>query len=114
MASLADVFTESDRTNWLKAWLAINIAKSGLEQFVENEAKVLHGNIYNAFLTIGAVKCVSCHTANLLKCPTPGICNKRGAHGVCKSMHDNTLKQPRPCPANVCNKNFKTLHGKIL
>ncbi|KAH3790691.1 hypothetical protein DPMN_168898 [Dreissena polymorpha] len=104
MASLADVFTDQERTNWLKAWLAIDIAKSGLEQFAENEAKVLHVNIYNTVLTGGAVACFNCQTANVLKCPSPGICNKRGANSVCKSMHDHALKQPRPCPANVCNK----------
>ncbi|KAH3791065.1 uncharacterized protein LOC127841973 isoform X1 [Dreissena polymorpha] len=104
MANLADVFTESERTNWLKALLAINIAKSGLEQFAENEAKTLHGNIYNAILTSGAVACTGCQTANLLKCPSLGICKKRGAQGLCTSVHDTASKQPRPCPANVCNK----------
>ncbi|KAH3775452.1 hypothetical protein DPMN_176854 [Dreissena polymorpha] len=48
MAYLADVFKEKERTNWLKAWLAIDIAKSGLEPFLENEAKTIHRNIYNA------------------------------------------------------------------
>ncbi|KAH3811289.1 hypothetical protein DPMN_139698 [Dreissena polymorpha] len=47
MASLSAVFTETERTNWLKAWLAVDIAKSGLEQFAENEAKTVHTNIYN-------------------------------------------------------------------
>ncbi|KAH3694403.1 uncharacterized protein LOC127862599 isoform X1 [Dreissena polymorpha] len=104
MAGIADVFTESERTNWLKAWLAIDIAKSGLEKFVETEATTLHGNIYNAILSSGAVACVDCHTANLLKCPSRGICNKRGAQSQCTSMHDSPLKQPRPCSANVCNR----------
>ncbi|KAH3789494.1 hypothetical protein DPMN_167675 [Dreissena polymorpha] len=104
MASLADVFTESERTNWLKALLAIDIAKFGLEHFAENEAKILHGNIYNAILTSGAVACSCCHTANLLKCPSPWICNKQGANSQCKSMHDTASKQPRPCPTNVCKK----------
>ncbi|KAH3811454.1 hypothetical protein DPMN_139864 [Dreissena polymorpha] len=102
MASLADVFTESERTNWLKAWLAIDIAKSGLEQFVENEAKILHDSIYNGILISGAVACIGCHTANLIKCPSSGICKKRGAQ--CINMHDAALKQPRTCPVNVCNK----------
>ncbi|KAH3786526.1 uncharacterized protein LOC127843162 [Dreissena polymorpha] len=104
MANLADVFTESERMNWLKAWLAIDIAKIGLEQFAENEATILQGNIYNAILTSGAVACSCCHTANVLKCPSPGICNKRGANGICIAMHDTASKQPRPCPANTCNK----------
>ncbi|KAH3864313.1 hypothetical protein DPMN_027329 [Dreissena polymorpha] len=100
MANLADVFTESERTNWLKAWLAINIAKSGPEQFAENEARTLQGNIYNAILTSGAVACTGCQTANLLKCPSSGICKKRGAQGLCTSMHDTASKTP----ANVCIK----------
>ncbi|KAH3811184.1 hypothetical protein DPMN_139590, partial [Dreissena polymorpha] len=53
MASLSAVFTETERTNWLKAWLAVDIAKSGLEQFVENEAKTVHTNIYNNARNIG-------------------------------------------------------------
>ncbi|KAH3786588.1 hypothetical protein DPMN_164695 [Dreissena polymorpha] len=48
MASLADVFTEEERTRWLKAWLAIDIAKSGLEQFAENEAVYVHADILKA------------------------------------------------------------------
>ncbi|KAH3783299.1 hypothetical protein DPMN_161234 [Dreissena polymorpha] len=106
MARLADVFTEPERTNWLKAWLAIDISKSGLEQFVENEAKTLHGNIYNAvWASVQAqVSCTGCHIANLLICHSQGICNKRGAYGLRTSMHHTALKQPQPCPANVCNK----------
>ncbi|XP_052227668.1 uncharacterized protein LOC127842275 isoform X2 [Dreissena polymorpha] len=106
MASLSDVFTESERTNWLKAWLAIDIAKSGLERFVDNAATILHGNIYNAVLSSGSVACNGCHIANLLKCPSPRICNKRGPQGLCISMHDTAFKQPRQCPANVCDKVF--------
>ncbi|XP_052234165.1 uncharacterized protein CXorf38 homolog [Dreissena polymorpha] len=106
MASLSSVFTEVERTNWLKAWLAVDIAKSGLEPFVDNEAKTLHANILKAVWSSSQAPaaCIGCHTANLLKCPTLGICNKRGGHGTCKSMHYNAAKQPRPCPANVCNK----------
>ncbi|KAH3844147.1 uncharacterized protein LOC127872720 isoform X3 [Dreissena polymorpha] len=115
MASLADVFTEKERTNWLKAWLAVDIAKSGLDNFAETEAKTLHANIYNAaWSSVQApAVCIGCHTANLLKCPTQGICNKRGANSSCKAMHDTAAKQPRPCPTNVCNKvldEIKTLH----
>ncbi|XP_052228853.1 uncharacterized protein LOC127843081 isoform X2 [Dreissena polymorpha] len=106
MASLSDVFTESERTNWLKAWLAIDIAKSGLELFVDNAPKILHSNINNAVLSSGSVACSCCHIANLLKCPSRGICKKREAYGLCISMHDTALKQPRQCPASVCNKVF--------
>ncbi|XP_052233042.1 uncharacterized protein LOC127845905 [Dreissena polymorpha] len=112
MASLSAVFTEAERTNWLKAWMAVDIAKSGLEQFVDNEAKTLHTNIYNTIWSSsqGAAACIGCHTANLLKCPTQGVCKKKGAHGNCTSMHDNAAKQPRPCPANVCTK----VHDEIV
>ncbi|KAH3770557.1 uncharacterized protein LOC127845918 [Dreissena polymorpha] len=113
MASrLSAVFTEAERTNWLKAWMAVDIAKSGLEQFVDNEAKTLHTNIYNTIWSSsqGAATCIGCHTANLLKCPTQGVCKKRGAHGICPSMHYNAAKQPRPCPANVCTK----VHDEIV
>ncbi|KAH3850429.1 uncharacterized protein DDB_G0273453/DDB_G0273565-like [Dreissena polymorpha] len=105
MASLTNVFSEKERANWLKAWLAVVITKSGLEQFSENEAKTVHANIYNnVWLSNQApAACTGCHTANLLKCPTPGIC-KRGAHNTCRTMHDSAEKQPRPCPSNVCNK----------
>ncbi|KAH3706292.1 hypothetical protein DPMN_065677 [Dreissena polymorpha] len=106
MASLADVFTEKERTNWLKAWLAVDIAKSGLEQFAENEAKAVHTNIYkNVLSSVPApAACNLCNTANLLQCPTQGICNKRGVKGSCKVMHNTSANQPRPCPNNVCNK----------
>ncbi|KAH3770215.1 hypothetical protein DPMN_171499, partial [Dreissena polymorpha] len=112
MASLSAVFIEAKRTNWLKAWLAVDIAKSGLEQFVDIEAKTLHTNIYNTIWSRSSAPaaCKGCHTANLLKCPTQGVCKKRGAHGNCTAMHDNAAKQPRPCPINVCNK----VHDEIV
>ncbi|KAH3770474.1 hypothetical protein DPMN_171761 [Dreissena polymorpha] len=112
MASLSAVFTEAERTNWLKAWLAVDIAKSGLEQFVDIEAKTLHTNIYNTIWSRSSAPaaCKGCHTANLLKCPTQGVCKKQGAHGNCTAMHDTAAKQPRPCPKNVCNK----VHDEIV
>ncbi|KAH3737649.1 hypothetical protein DPMN_044242 [Dreissena polymorpha] len=106
MASLADVFTEKERTNWLKAWLAVDIAKSGLEQFAENEARTVHTNIYKTVLSSvpAPAACNICNTANLLPCPTQRICNKRGANTPCTLMHDTPANQPRLCPNNVCNK----------
>ncbi|KAH3812381.1 hypothetical protein DPMN_140811 [Dreissena polymorpha] len=115
MASLADVFTEKESTNWLKAWLAVDIAKSGLDHFAENEAKTLHLNIYNAVWSsvMAPAVCFGCHTANLLNCPTRGVCDKQGANSSCKAMHDTVTNQPRPCPTYVCNKvldEIKNLH----
>ncbi|KAH3811179.1 hypothetical protein DPMN_139585 [Dreissena polymorpha] len=106
MANLSAVFTVKERTNWLKTWLAVDIAKSGLEQFVENEAKTIHTNIFKNVWSNNSPQatCSVCQTANLLKCPTQGVCNTHGAHSTCTSMHDNAAKQPRPCPSNVCNR----------
>ncbi|KAH3780571.1 hypothetical protein DPMN_158388 [Dreissena polymorpha] len=51
MASLADVFKEKERSNWLKAWLAIDIAKSGLEHLADNEAQNFHQHIFSQVTT---------------------------------------------------------------
>ncbi|KAH3697564.1 hypothetical protein DPMN_085067 [Dreissena polymorpha] len=107
MARLVDVLTEKERTNWLKAWLAIGIAKEGLEHFVDNEIQTIHNRIYNTVLSSRPSQtspCTKCDTANLLKCPTPGMCNKKGGQSVCASMHDTPLKQYRPCPLKICDK----------
>ncbi|KAH3718382.1 hypothetical protein DPMN_061185 [Dreissena polymorpha] len=47
MASLADVFNDQERTNWLKAWFIIDIAKSGLDNLADNEAQNFHKHIYS-------------------------------------------------------------------
>ncbi|XP_052227742.1 uncharacterized protein LOC127842333 [Dreissena polymorpha] len=81
MASLADVFKEKERSNWLKAWLAIDIAKSGLEHLADNEAQTFHQHIYSqvtSTLKSQSATCTSCNTTNLLqnqKCPNQ-ICDK--------------------------------------
>ncbi|KAH3783790.1 hypothetical protein DPMN_161740 [Dreissena polymorpha] len=46
MAGLADVFTEQERTNWLKACLGLNIAKHALEVFVDRELKDVHSRMF--------------------------------------------------------------------
>ncbi|XP_052225970.1 uncharacterized protein LOC127841290 isoform X3 [Dreissena polymorpha] len=86
MASLADGFKEKERLNWLKAWLAIDIAKSGLEHLADNEAQTFHQHIYSqvtSTLKSQSATCTSCNTTNLLrnqKCPNQ-ICDK-----VCKEI----------------------------
>ncbi|KAH3780685.1 hypothetical protein DPMN_158504 [Dreissena polymorpha] len=81
MASLAELFKEKERSNWLKAWLAIDIAKSGLEHLADNEAQNFHQHIYNqvtSTLTSQWNTCNICNTANLLRnqqCPN-NICDK--------------------------------------
>ncbi|KAH3780522.1 hypothetical protein DPMN_158338 [Dreissena polymorpha] len=81
MASLADVFKEKERSNWLKAWLALDIAKSGLEHLADNEAQNFHQHIYSQVtsnLKSQSYTCNSCNTENLLRhqqCPIM-ICDK--------------------------------------
>ena len=81
MASLADVFKEKERSNWLKTWLAIDIAKSGLEHLADNEAQTFHQHIYSqvtSTLKSQSATCTSCNTTNLLRnqqCPNQ-ICDK--------------------------------------
>ncbi|XP_052226171.1 uncharacterized protein LOC127841392 isoform X3 [Dreissena polymorpha] len=91
MASLADVFKDKERTNWLKAWLAIDIAKSGLEHFADNEAQNFHQHIYSqvtSTLKSPLSTCTSCTTDNVWynkQCPMQ-ICNK-----VCQEINNEHL-----------------------
>ncbi|XP_052259503.1 uncharacterized protein LOC127863864 isoform X6 [Dreissena polymorpha] len=105
MARLGDVFGVQEMTNWLKAWLALNITKDGLHEFVDREVKQFQTGIYqNITSTLGPsanTTCTSCFTANILPCPTQGVCKKRGRKS-CKSMHDTPSRRHRPCPLSIC------------
>ncbi|KAH3734119.1 uncharacterized protein LOC127850360 [Dreissena polymorpha] len=105
MASLADVLSEKERTNWLKAWLALDIAKSGLQKFVQTEAQNFHTSIFSPIWSSmqAPASCIGCNTANLLKCPTPGVCNKRRPNSFCTAIHDTVENQTRACPLNICD-----------
>ncbi|KAH3783146.1 hypothetical protein DPMN_161074 [Dreissena polymorpha] len=85
MASLGDVFKEKERTNWLKAWLALDIAKPGLENFVTNEAQNFHQHIY---LKLTGSSCTSCSTANLLK-------KKKCPRNICDNVCQEIIKEHR-------------------
>ncbi|KAH3823145.1 hypothetical protein DPMN_124944 [Dreissena polymorpha] len=98
MAKLGDVFTEKERTNWLKALLGLNITKVGLHNFVDIEIKMLQQSFVQPQLNS---LCSSCVTANLLKCPTRGVC--KPLNGIC-TMHDTPAKQTRGCPTKFCEK----------
>ncbi|KAH3775886.1 uncharacterized protein LOC127845263 isoform X2 [Dreissena polymorpha] len=106
MASLEDVFLEQEMTNWLKAWLALNITKTGLHDFVDTEVQHLQSSILQSVTsTLGLspnTTCTICCTANLLKCPTHKLCNKGKISRVCK-FHDTAIKQPRQCPVHICD-----------
>ncbi|XP_052225689.1 uncharacterized protein CXorf38 homolog isoform X11 [Dreissena polymorpha] len=105
MARLGDVFGVQEMTNWLKTWLALNITKDGLHEFVDREVKQFQTGIYhNITSTLGVsanTTCTGCLTANILPCPTQGVCKKRGRKS-CKSIHDTPRKQHRPCPLSIC------------
>ncbi|KAH3779526.1 hypothetical protein DPMN_157329 [Dreissena polymorpha] len=107
MAGLADVFSEQERTNWLKACLGLTIAKHALEEFVDREIKDFQTKIFQSVrsrlnLSIATV-CTNCTTANLLKCPTLNVCKISGKN-ACKSMHSTPAKQPRHCSMKICDK----------
>ncbi|XP_052225686.1 uncharacterized protein LOC127841134 isoform X8 [Dreissena polymorpha] len=107
MARLGDVFGVKEMTNWLKAWLALNITKDGLHEFVDREVKQFQTGIYqNITSTLGLsanTTCTSCLTANILPCPTQGVCKKSGRKSyIC--MHDTPSKRYRPCPLSICEK----------
>ncbi|KAH3775865.1 hypothetical protein DPMN_177274 [Dreissena polymorpha] len=107
MASLEDVFLEQEMTNWLKAWLALNITKTGLHNFVDTEVQQFQLSILQSVTKTSGLSpnttCTICCTANLLKCPTDKLCNKRNHSGVCK-FHDTTSKLWRQCPTQICDK----------
>ncbi|KAH3808248.1 hypothetical protein DPMN_136601 [Dreissena polymorpha] len=105
MASLCEIMSEQEKTNWLKAWLALNITKIGLHDFVDREVQHFQNSILQSSnLGFSAnPTCKKCYTANLLPCPTQGICKKGGRNPVCKSMHDTPGKQYRPCPNGICD-----------
>lgn len=106
MANLAAVFSDQEITNWLKSQLAINITKAGLQDFVDEEVQNFRTGILNTvaskFQLPSNTTCSSCCTANLLKCPTKGMCNKSKQNPICK-MHDTPIKQYRPCPNKLCD-----------
>ncbi|KAH3798101.1 uncharacterized protein LOC127839297 [Dreissena polymorpha] len=106
MASLGEVFSEQEMTNWLKVWLAINITKTGLHDFVDREVHNFQTSIIQSVASNlrhpANTTCTCCLTANLLKCPTNKVCNKSKHNPVCK-MHDTVSKQPRPCPNGICD-----------
>ncbi|KAH3780890.1 hypothetical protein DPMN_158715 [Dreissena polymorpha] len=106
MASIAKIFDDQEKTNWLKAWLALDITKIGLQDFIKREIKNFQSSILqsvasNVGLSTYSI-CRSCLTANLLKCPSKGICNKSQINPVCK-LHDTPTKQRRPCPNRICD-----------
>jgi hypothetical protein len=91
---------------WLKANLAINITKSGIEECVDKEISNYHAAILDSVRTpeqiLQGELCHDCTTENVLCCPTRQIC-KRNRAGTC-SFHNTPTALNRPCPKNICDK----------
>ncbi|XP_052819512.1 uncharacterized protein LOC128245410 [Mya arenaria] len=102
MASYRDSLREEEVQNWIKAALALNITKEGLQIFVEEVLTCVHQDIYNNVRTSkglpGGATCVQCFTENVLKCSTPKICTSKKN---CK-FHNGPSKQYVPCPNGIC------------
>ncbi|XP_052759748.1 uncharacterized protein CXorf38 homolog [Mya arenaria] len=102
MASYRDSLREEEVQNWIKAALALNITKEGLQIFVEEVLTCVHQDIYNNVRTSkglpGGATCVQCFTENVLKCSTPKICTSKKN---CK-FHNGPSKQYVPCPNRIC------------
>ncbi|XP_052760978.1 uncharacterized protein LOC128203558 [Mya arenaria] len=102
MASYRDSLREKEAQNWVKAALALNITKEGLQIFVEEVLTCVHQDIYNNVRTSkglpGRTTCVQCFTENVLKCSTPKICTSKKN---CK-FHNGPSKQYVPCPNGIC------------
>ncbi|XP_052819698.1 uncharacterized protein LOC128245540 [Mya arenaria] len=102
MASYRESLKEKEAQNWVKAALALNITKDGLQDFLEDVLTCVHQDIYSTVRTSkglpGGAACALCFTENVLKCPTRRICT---SHENCR-FHNGPSKQYVPCPNGIC------------
>ncbi|XP_052773278.1 uncharacterized protein LOC128212071 [Mya arenaria] len=100
MPSYSGLLKEEDAQNWIKASLALQITKEGLEDFVEDGLQCVHSDIYNSVRSANCLPkgahCTTCFTENLLQCPTRIKCNMSR---ICKF---HTVNRYKPCPNNIC------------
>lgn len=91
--------------NWLKANLALNITKEGVEDCVINEVNAFHRDALDGIISPDQIAkndfCTECSCENILPCPTRSICVVKA--GVC-SFHHSAHKAFRPCPKHVCDR----------
>lgn len=101
MAEFVNIFKGLGHENWTKAALAVEIAREGLLNTVENEISKFQSstlqNIRSASSRVPAT-CKSCETCQLLPCPTSGVCRTIQS----KCIYHTT--PPRPCPEGICDK----------
>ncbi|XP_052821110.1 uncharacterized protein LOC128246747 isoform X1 [Mya arenaria] len=102
MASYRDMLREKEAQNWVKAALALNITKEGLQDFVDGVLIDVHQDIYSTVRTSKVLPpgtaCAQCFTENVLKCPTRGICT---SPKNCR-FHNSHQKMYAPCPNGIC------------
>lgn len=91
--------------NWFEREWAVEITRQGLNGFVQREIDSFQKDVLRSVLSEQrkplSTTCDLCTTANLLRCPTSGFCNK----GQKCFEHDksNDSKRPnRPCPNGIC------------
>ncbi|XP_053378523.1 uncharacterized protein LOC128548139 [Mercenaria mercenaria] len=101
--------------NWIKANLALNITKEGIEDAVLTEINTFHQDTLNDILSPEQILnndlCRQCKIENLLPCPTRGICIVK--KGLC-SFHYTQQKLFRPCPKHICDRlrdNIRRCHN---
>ncbi|XP_053379067.1 uncharacterized protein LOC128548413 [Mercenaria mercenaria] len=91
--------------NWIKANLALNITKDGIEDVVLTEINTFHQDTLNDILSPEQILnndlCRQCKNENILPCPTRGICIVKT--GLC-SFHYTQQKWYRPCPKHICDR----------
>ncbi|XP_052760976.1 uncharacterized protein LOC128203556 [Mya arenaria] len=102
MASYRDSLREKEAQNWVKAALALNITKDGLQDFLEDVLTCVHQDIYSAVRTSkglpSGAACAHCFTENVFMCPTRGICTSTRN---CR-FHKCPQKLYAPCPNGIC------------
>ncbi|KAH3697994.1 hypothetical protein DPMN_085507 [Dreissena polymorpha] len=99
MAATTNAFTDKDTNNWFKAYIALNITKEGLTNFVLSELHIV--------LNAVGISCGQCSIANLMPCPTQGLCQKRKPYKC--TFHASQL--PKSCQTcDQVKQNIKSLH----
>ncbi|XP_052760103.1 uncharacterized protein LOC128202944 isoform X2 [Mya arenaria] len=102
MTSYKDILREKEAQNWIKAAIALNITKEGLQDIVEDVLTCVHQDIYSTVRTSKGLPpgaaCAFCFTENVLNCPTRGICTSTRN---CR-FHNSPQKLYAPCPNGIC------------
>lgn len=115
MPSHNDQVTDPLYWNWVKGGLGLKYLNEGLESFVDDTLKDVQAGFLDDIRRntpgLQDVECTECTTANVLPCPTPGMCNLRKRGGIC-TYHDKTdpLKTSRSCPNLICDTIFDKIH----